>query len=122
MLFGQVGRFLSVPLSQRSGSRLFSLAVASRLWIAAARLPARSEPANIQFFRLWKSPHSKKAWLFSDSVPDADASAVIYNLMLTCRACDVESYAWLRHVLTELPKRQAGDDMIDLLPFNFAKR
>jgi hypothetical protein len=28
----------------------FSLAVASRLWMAAARRPARSEPVNIQFF------------------------------------------------------------------------
>jgi len=65
---------------------------------------------------------ARKAWLFSDSVPGADASAVIYSLMLTCRACDVEPYTWLRHVLTELPKRQAGDDVTDLLPFNSAKR
>ncbi|PIL41903.1 hypothetical protein CR105_27220 [Massilia eurypsychrophila] len=65
---------------------------------------------------------ARKAWLFSDSVPGADASAVIYSLMLTCRACNVEPYAWLRHVLTELPKRQAGDDVTDLLPFNHANR
>lgn len=61
----------------------------------------------------------RKAWLFSNSVAGADASAVIYSLMLTCRACDVEPYAYLRHVLTELPKRQAGADVADLLPFNF---
>ena len=30
------------------------------------------------------------------------------ELMLTCRACGVEPFAWLRHVLTD-----------DLLPFNF---
>jgi transposase len=65
---------------------------------------------------------ARKAWLFSDSVPGADASAVIYSLMLTCRACDVEPYAWLRHVLTEMPKRQAGDDVTDLLPFNCTNR
>ena len=62
----------------------------------------------------------RKAWLFSNSVAGADASAVIYSLMLTCRACDVEPYAYLRHVLTELPKRQPGADVTDLLPFNFA--
>ena len=62
----------------------------------------------------------RKAWLFSNSVAGADASAVIYSLMLTCRACDVEPYAYLRHVLTELPRRQAGADVADLLPFNFA--
>ena len=64
----------------------------------------------------------RKAWLFSNSVAGADASAVIYSLMLTCRACDVEPYAYLRHVLTELPKRQTGADVTDLLPFNFATR
>lgn len=36
--------------SQRAGSRPLSLAVANRLWMVAARHPARSEPANSQFF------------------------------------------------------------------------
>jgi transposase len=63
----------------------------------------------------------RKNWMFSNSVAGADASAVIYSLMLTCRACDVEPYTYLRHVLTELPKRMADDDVTDLLPFNFAK-
>lgn len=63
----------------------------------------------------------RKAWLFSNSVAGADASAIIYSLMLTCRACDVEPYAYLRHILTELPRRQPGDDVTDLLPFNFKK-
>ena len=59
--------------------------------------------------------------MFANSVPGADASAVIYSLMLTCRACDVEPYAWLRHVLTELPTGSPGADVSDLLPFNYAK-
>ena len=46
----------------------------------------------------------RKSWLFSDTVEGAKASAVIYSLMLTCRACGVEPLAWLRHVLTELPR------------------
>lgn len=49
----------------------------------------------------------------------ANASAVIYSLMLTCRACGVEPYAYLRHVLTELPRRGEGADVRDLLPFNY---
>lgn len=63
----------------------------------------------------------RKNWLFSSSVAGADASAIIYSLMLTCRACAVEPYAYLRHVLTELPKRAPGADVTDLLPFNYAK-
>ena len=60
--------------------------------------------------------------MFSDTVAGAQASAVIYSLMLSCRACGVEPYAYLCHVLTELPLREAGADLRDLLPFNFATR
>ncbi|MER9984481.1 transposase, partial [Mesorhizobium sp. M0103] len=63
----------------------------------------------------------RKSWLFSDTVDGARASAVIYSLMLTCRACGVEPLAWLRHVLTELPQRPENAAIDDLLPFNFAK-
>lgn len=63
----------------------------------------------------------RKSWLFSDTVQGASASAVIYSLMLTCRACRVEPFAWLRHVLTELPQRPDDTDIDDLLPFNFTK-
>lgn len=63
----------------------------------------------------------RKSWLFSDTVNGAKASAVIYSLMLTCRACGVEPLAWLRHVLIELPQRPADADLGDLLPFNFAQ-
>ena len=64
----------------------------------------------------------RKSWLFSDTVAGAKASAVIYSLVLTCRACGVEPYAWLRHVLTELPLRTPEADIEDLMPFNFGAR
>lgn len=63
----------------------------------------------------------RKSWLFSDTVGGARASAVIYSLMLTCRACGVEPFVWLRHVLTELPQRPDETSIDDLLPFNFPK-
>lgn len=63
----------------------------------------------------------RKSWLFSDTVEGAKASAVVYSLMLTCRACGVEPLAWLRHALTELPQRAQSTDIDDLLPFNFPK-
>ncbi|QKM57730.1 hypothetical protein CG017_05810 (plasmid) [Burkholderia glumae] len=64
----------------------------------------------------------RKSWLFSDTVAGAKASAMVYSLMLTCRACNVEPYAYLLHVLTELPQRAPDADITGLLPFNFAKR
>ena len=66
------------------------------------------------------SPPDKR-WLFSDTADGAKASAVIYSLMLTCRACGVDPLAWLRHVLTELPQRTEAADIGDLLPINFSK-
>lgn len=63
----------------------------------------------------------RKSWLFSDTVDGARASAVVYSLMLTCRACGIEPLAYLRHVLSELPQRATDADITDLLPFNFTK-
>ncbi|GAC1527065.1 MAG: hypothetical protein NVS2B16_35170 [Chloroflexota bacterium] len=61
----------------------------------------------------------RKNWIFSDSVAGARASAIIYSIMLTCRACNVEPYRYLCHVLTELPQRAPDADVTDLLPFHF---
>jgi len=63
----------------------------------------------------------RKSWLFGDTVDGARASAVVYSIMLTCRACGVEPLAYLRHILTELPQRPTDADITDLLPFNSAK-
>ena len=64
----------------------------------------------------------RKSWLHCDTVSGAKASAMVYSLVLTCRACGVEPHAYLLHVLTELPRRAPDADISDLLPFNYAKR
>jgi transposase len=64
----------------------------------------------------------RKSWLFNDSVAGAKASAMVYSLMLTCRACGVEPYDYLMHVLTELPQRAPDADITDLLPFSYAEQ
>jgi len=61
----------------------------------------------------------RKAWLFCDTVAGAKASAIIYSIMLTCRACNIEPYSYLLHVLTHMPQRPSDADITDLLPFNF---
>ncbi len=48
----------------------------------------------------------RKAWLFSDTQSGVNASAVLFSIMLTCRANNVEPYAYQRHVLAELPQRE----------------
>ena len=60
----------------------------------------------------------RKAWLFSDTVAGANASAVIYSLMETAKANGVEPYTWLRQVLRDLPAAKTVDDVAALLPWN----
>jgi hypothetical protein len=64
----------------------------------------------------------QKNWQFADMVAGAQASATIYSLMPTCRACGVEPFMYLRQVLTELPQRAPEADITDLLPFHFARQ
>lgn len=63
----------------------------------------------------------RKTWLFRHTADGAKASAVVYSIMLTCRACGIEPLAYLRHILSELPQRASDADISDLLPFNFAR-
>ena len=60
----------------------------------------------------------RKAWLFSDTVAGANASAVIYSVLETARANGVEPYTWLRRVLRDLPAAKTVDDIEVLLPWN----
>ena len=62
---------------------------------------------------------ARKAWLFSDTVAGAKASATIHSIMPTCRARNIEPTSYPRHVLTELPQRPVDADITDLLAFNF---
>ncbi|KPW98872.1 hypothetical protein AL049_08245 [Pseudomonas syringae pv. cerasicola] len=60
----------------------------------------------------------RKAWLFSDTVNVATASAQIYSLVETAKANGQEPYTWLRHVLERLPQAQSVEDYEALLPWN----
>jgi transposase len=60
----------------------------------------------------------RKAWLFSDSMAGAHASAVLYSLIETAKANGHEPYTWLRHVLRDLPKASTVDEVDALMPWN----
>ncbi len=60
----------------------------------------------------------RKNWLFAQSVKGARASAVLYSMIETAKANGLEPYAWLRHVLTELPQLEKGVSVDHLLPMN----
>lgn len=60
----------------------------------------------------------RKAWLFSDTVAGANASAVIYSVLETAKANGVEPYTWLRRMLGELPAAKNVVDVEALLRWN----
>jgi transposase len=58
----------------------------------------------------------RKAWLFSDTVRGAQASANLYSLVETAKVNGIEPYAYLRHVFTEIPKATTLEHIEALLP------
>ena len=60
----------------------------------------------------------RKNWMFSQLVEGADASAVLYSIVMTCRANDINPYFYFNQLFTELPQRDEFADLSDLLPWN----
>lgn len=100
-LLGQIGSFSSVSVSHCMGSMPLALAVASNDWMAAARLPAASEPANNQFFFLCKGWH-KKNWNFCWTELGAKHVGILQSLLTTCRLHYVDPYDYLVDVLQHI--------------------
>jgi transposase-like protein len=59
----------------------------------------------------------RRNWLFADTVSGAKASANLYSLVQTARANELEPYAYLRRLFTELPAAQTVEQIEALLPF-----
>ena len=58
----------------------------------------------------------RKNFLFCDTVAGANASANLYGLIETAKANDIEPYAYLKMLFTELPKANSLEDIEALLP------
>lgn len=61
----------------------------------------------------------RKNWLFSNTERGAGASAVIYSIIETAKANGVNTDAYLKMLLEELPKRQQNQAIDDLAPWAF---
>ena len=64
----------------------------------------------------------RKGWLFADSVAGAEAAAIIFSLVETCKHHGVEAYDWFRYVLQQLPLCQSDDEVESLMPFNIDRK
>ena len=54
----------------------------------------------------------------SDTPAGAHASAMIYSIVETAKANNVEPFTYLRHVIERLPTVTAVSDIVELLPYN----
>jgi transposase len=63
----------------------------------------------------------RKGWLFADSVVGAQAAAILFSLVETCKHHKVEPYDWFRYVLQKMSSCQTTEEINTLLPFNIDK-
>lgn len=60
----------------------------------------------------------RKNWLFSGTPEGAEASALLYSLIETAKANNVEPYAYLRYIFEKIPLASSLDEYEVLLPWN----
>ena len=61
----------------------------------------------------------RKNWIFSKSVNGATASAMLYSIVMTCRANDINPYYYFLHLFKTLPNHCHDDgDFSYLMPWN----
>ena len=62
----------------------------------------------------------RKNWLFCDTTKGAEASTIVYSLVESAKANGVEPFAYLQHVLVELPyleKNQSHEELELFMPW-----
>ena len=60
-------------------------------------------------------------WKLIDTVHGAEASAIIYSIVETAKANELNIYQYLKHLLTEIPQHMDDTDMSfveELLPWS----
>ena len=65
----------------------------------------------------------KKNWKLIDTVSGAEVSAMLYSIVETAKANDINIYQYFRHLLTEIPKHMEDTDLSfieNLLPWSEA--
>jgi transposase len=60
----------------------------------------------------------RRAWLFAYDAAGAQASANLYSLVMSCRANEIEPYAYLNYLFEHLPAASTVAQVEALLPWN----
>lgn len=65
----------------------------------------------------------RKNYLFCGNDASAYRAAIVYSLISTCKAVDVDPRTWMEDVLRKIPYYQRGQrDLAELLPFDWKNR
>jgi hypothetical protein len=59
----------------------------------------------------------RKNWMFSNTPRGARSSAILYSLVLTARANNLNLYSYLTELFKRLPNLAEGDDLSSLMPW-----
>ena len=57
----------------------------------------------------------RKNWLFADTQDGAYASALVYSIVETAKACEIDVYHYLRYLLLKTPTDQTPDEELEKL-------
>ena len=60
----------------------------------------------------------RKNWLFSHSEKGAEASSVIFSIIETCKANNVNSYNYLKYLFENIHKAKNAEELRAILPYN----
>ncbi len=82
----------------------------------ASRGPASGCPTCSQFFFLRTAARKKKNWLFIGHPDAGQRSAILYSIIVSCQRHGKDPLAYLRDLLTRLPRLTNSDDLTPLLP------
>jgi hypothetical protein len=93
------------------------LAVTISEYIAAARSPPRSEPANSHAFLLCISTHNRKNFLFAGSDTGGERAAAIYTLVRTAVLNGQNPEAYLKDILSKIAAGHPINRIAELLPW-----
>jgi len=58
----------------------------------------------------------RKAWLFSNTPAGAEASMILYSLIITAKANGLNPFSYLKKTLKKLPQIETAEDLVNLLP------
>lgn len=105
-----LGKAISYTLNQ--WPKLQTYLIDGRLEISNNRMERAVKPFAV----------GRKNWLFANSVEGAHAAGVIYSLIETCKAHEVNPYEWLRDTLAKIPACETLDQFEALLPFHFKNK